>query len=88
MGDKTCDLEAAVTGVLSRGCLKSNWATFCLVEDTLGGRETSLGACCMLCWGRDRIVKETCQLKKEENMLCSDGSEVDNTFCSSLKVGR
>ena len=21
-------------------------------------------------------------------MLCSDGSEVDNTFCSSLKVGR
>ena len=35
-GDKTCDPEAAVTGVLCRGCLKSNWATFRLVEDTLG----------------------------------------------------
>ena len=80
-GDEACDLEAAVTGVLSRGVISQTGPR----SASLRARwvQTSLGACCMLCWGRDTIVKETCQLKKEENMLCSDGSEVDYTFSSS-----
>jgi len=32
-----------VTGVLSRGCHKSNWATLRLVEDTLGEADVIWG---------------------------------------------
>ena len=42
-----------------------------------------MGSVLHVVFGADTIVKETCQLKKEENMLCSDGSEVDNTFWST-----
>jgi len=77
--DEACDLEAVVTGVLSRGCHKTNWATLGLVEDTFG----EIGGVLHVVLGARCDRQGELSLKKEENRLCSDGSEVDYTISSS-----